>query len=136
MNVVMYAPAGRMIALATRYDVSTHVASSCVAPSPPAMCGSATFAIEESSTSMNVASVTVIATIHGFTRGRHGRSTVVGAFVPCEPGISIVVAAMRALFDCSDAGGDSETFVRNLPNIWQLSTKTRVQRRLTGGNFN
>src|SRR5579864_7111566 len=71
MNVVMYAPAGRMIAFATRYAVITHVASSCVDPSPPAMCGNDTFAMELSSTSMNVASVTVIATIHGFTRGRH-----------------------------------------------------------------
>src|SRR6185437_12723713 len=71
MNVVMYAPAGRMIAFATRYAVITHVASFCVEPSPPAMCGSDTFAMELSSTSMNVANVTVIATIHGFTRGFH-----------------------------------------------------------------
>ena len=35
------------------------------------MCGSATFAMELSSTSMNVASVTVMATIHGLIRGRH-----------------------------------------------------------------
>src|ERR1700722_8071384 len=70
MKVVMYAPAGRMIAFATRYAVSTHVASSCVAPKPPAMCGRATLAIDVSSTSMNVAKVTVMAMIHGLTAGR------------------------------------------------------------------
>src|SRR5580692_3755256 len=86
-----------MIALATRYAVNTHVASSCVAPSPPAICGSATLAIDESSTSINVASVTVIATIHGLIRGRHGCSTVV-CFAEASgrgvPGSSSVVAAM------------------------------------------
>src|SRR5271168_3849688 len=96
MNVVMYAPAGRMIALATRYAVSTHVASSCVAPRPPAMCGRATFAIEESSTSMNVASVTVMATIHGLMRGRQGASTVVWASEIGPLAGSTAVAAMGA----------------------------------------
>ncbi len=37
----------------------------------PAMCGSATLAMEVSSTSMNVASVTAMAMIHGLTAGRH-----------------------------------------------------------------
>src|SRR5579872_2311617 len=78
MNVVMYAPAGRMIAFATRYAVITQVASSCVDPRPPAMCGSETLAMELSSTSMNVASVTVMATIHGLTRGRHRTGGAMG----------------------------------------------------------
>src|SRR3984893_2854844 len=84
MKVVMYAPAGRMTALATRYEVSTQVASSWLAPRPPAMCGRATLAMEVSSTSMKVARVTVMATTQGLTRGRHGRS-ITGA-VGREPG--------------------------------------------------
>ena len=40
-----------------------------MAPSEPAMCGSATLAMEESSTSMKVASVTVSATIQGLCDG-------------------------------------------------------------------
>jgi hypothetical protein len=62
------------------------------------MCGKATLAMEESSTSMKVARVTVMATIHGLMRGRHGCSTVVwvaGASGSCAPGSSSVVAAMR-----------------------------------------
>src|SRR4051812_31380004 len=58
---------GRMIALATRYDVSTHVDSSMVAVSDPAMCGSDTFTTVVSSTSMKVANITAIATIQGLT---------------------------------------------------------------------
>jgi hypothetical protein len=58
---------GRMIALATRYDVNTHVDSSIVAERLPAMCGSDTFTTVVSSTSMNVANITATATIHGFT---------------------------------------------------------------------
>ena len=48
----------------------TQVLSSELAPSVPAMCGKATLAIEESSTSMNVASVTVMATTQGLMSGR------------------------------------------------------------------
>ena len=81
----MYAPAGRITALATRYAVSTQVASSWVAPRPPAMCGSATLAMEESSTSMNVASVTVMATIHGLTRGRQAACGLCFSFGLGEP---------------------------------------------------
>jgi hypothetical protein len=50
----------------------TQVPSSELAPSVPAMCGRATLAIEESSTSMKVASVTVMAMIHGLINGRPG----------------------------------------------------------------
>ena len=60
-------PIGRMMALATRYDVSTQVASSMLADRLPAMCGSETLATLVSSTSMKVASITVMAMIHGFT---------------------------------------------------------------------
>src|SRR6266545_1216785 len=60
---------GSTTAFETRYEVRTQVASSRLAESPPAMCGSATFAIAVSSTSMNVARVTVNATAHGLWRG-------------------------------------------------------------------
>src|SRR5262245_18517497 len=58
---------GRMIALATRYDVSTHVDSSIVADRLPAMWGSDTLTTVVSRTSMKVASMTAISTIHGLT---------------------------------------------------------------------
>src|SRR5204862_1193278 len=57
----------RTIALATRYEVRTQVDSSIVAERLPAMCGSDTFTTVVSSTSMNVANMTAIATIHGLT---------------------------------------------------------------------
>ena len=43
------------------------------------MWGRATLAMEESRTSMKVAKVTVMATIQGLMRGRHGFSTSAGA---------------------------------------------------------
>jgi hypothetical protein len=46
------------------------VLSSCPAERLPAMCGRATFAMEVSSTSMKVASVTVMAMIQGLIAGR------------------------------------------------------------------
>jgi hypothetical protein len=58
---------GRMIALATRYDVNAHVASSVVADMLLAMCGSDTFTTVVSSTSMKVANMTAMATIQGLT---------------------------------------------------------------------
>src|SRR6516162_8990840 len=60
---------GRMIALATRYDVTVHVASSIVAERLPAMCGSDTLTTLVSSTSMKVASITEMAMIHGLMCG-------------------------------------------------------------------
>ena len=48
----------------------TQVLSSGLAPIVPAMCGSATLAMEESSTSIKVASVTVIAMTQGLIAGR------------------------------------------------------------------
>src|SRR5580698_3351924 len=56
---------GSTIAFDTKYEVRTQVDSSALADKFPEMCGSATFAIEVSSTSMNVASVTVTAITHG-----------------------------------------------------------------------
>ncbi len=58
---------GRMMAFDTRYDVTTHVPSSYVAPMLPAMCGMDTLTTVVSSTSMNVASMTAMVTIQGFT---------------------------------------------------------------------
>src|SRR5258708_39591703 len=58
---------GRMIALATRYDVSAHVASSMLADRLPAMWGSDTLTTVVSSTSMKVANITEIAMIQGLT---------------------------------------------------------------------
>ncbi len=68
---------GRIIAFETRYDVSTQVASSALADRFPAMCGNATLAMEVSSTSMNVASVTVIAITQGLIEPSGIRSLVV-----------------------------------------------------------
>src|SRR5438105_499936 len=58
---------GRMIALATRYDVSAQVASSMVDDRLPAMWGSDTLTTVVSSTSMKVANMTDTATSQGFT---------------------------------------------------------------------
>jgi hypothetical protein len=58
--------AGSTIALATKL-VSTHVASSVEADSEPAIYGRATEAIAVSRISMNVASMTAMATIHGLS---------------------------------------------------------------------
>src|SRR5215472_7489546 len=56
---------GSTIAFETRYEVRIQVLSSWPAERLPAMCGRATLAMEVSSTSMKVASVTVTAMIHG-----------------------------------------------------------------------
>src|SRR5271167_5154171 len=69
---------GRITALATRYELSTQVLSSKPAERLPAMCGSATLAMLVSSTSMNVASVTVNAMIHGLCFGAQGRACAGG----------------------------------------------------------
>src|SRR3984957_148765 len=96
-----------MMAFATRFAVSTQVASSCVAPRPPAMCGKATLAMELSRTSMNVASVTVMATIHGLMLGLHGFS-IAGA--RDWPGANSIADAAAIWFysDSSNTPSDSE----------------------------
>src|SRR5262252_6939561 len=53
------------MALDTRYEVRTQVDSSAPADKFPEMCGRATLAMEVSSTSMNVARVTVTAITQG-----------------------------------------------------------------------
>src|SRR6266568_6617709 len=60
---------GKMMALATRYEVNAQVASFGVEESDPAMCGSETLTTVVSSTSINVLVITVMATIHGLTTG-------------------------------------------------------------------
>src|SRR5208283_5561952 len=60
-------PIGRMMALATRYEVSIHVDSSMLAERLPAIWGNDTLATLVSSTSMNVASMTVMAITQGLT---------------------------------------------------------------------
>src|SRR6185503_16065110 len=65
MSDEIHALVGSTIALDTRYEVSTHVLSSTPAPRLPAICGTATFAMLVSSTSMNVASVATTAVSHG-----------------------------------------------------------------------
>src|SRR5579884_1737723 len=67
---------GRMMALATRYDVSTQVASSTVAAILLAMSGSDTLTTVVSSTSMKVANMTEMAIIQGFTCGASCRAAV------------------------------------------------------------
>src|ERR1700722_14716717 len=63
---------GRTMALDTRYDVSTQVLSSLLAPRPPAMYGKATLAMLVSSTSMNAAIATTTAMNQGLYFGRQG----------------------------------------------------------------
>src|SRR3954447_21618632 len=108
---------GRMIALATRYDVSDHVASSTVADMLPAICGSATLSTVVSNTSMKVPNITAIATHQGFTcggsavapsgirprRSRYGSSDDTGCFVVAQRRIDhqviqLVVAPVRVEF--------------------------------------
>src|SRR5437870_513359 len=65
-NVLASQPViGKIMALATRYDVSVHVASSVLADRSPAMCGSETLTTVVSSTSMKVLDITATATSQG-----------------------------------------------------------------------
>src|SRR5579863_744821 len=63
---------GSTMAFEIRYEVRTQVLSSTVAERLPAMCGSETLAMLVSSTSMNVANITVAAISHGLTLGVQG----------------------------------------------------------------
>src|SRR5947209_18962720 len=71
---------GNTIALATRYDVSTQVASSVLAERFPAMCGSETFTTVVSSTSMKVPSITEMAIIQGLIAAGLERSGIEAFF--------------------------------------------------------
>ena len=57
------------MALETRYEVSTQVLSSLLAPKSPARCGKATLAMLVSRTSMNAASATTTAISQGLNFG-------------------------------------------------------------------
>src|SRR5580692_12920598 len=70
---------GSTIAFDTRYEVSTQVLSSLLAPRSPAMCGSATLAMLVSSTSMNAARDTTTAISQGLNFGFQRASAFAGA---------------------------------------------------------
>src|ERR1700722_3604884 len=76
---------GKTIALETRYEVSTHVLSSLLAPRFPAICGSATFAMLVSSTSIKAASDTTNAISQGFTLGFHAACARAPALALTDP---------------------------------------------------
>src|SRR5689334_16260291 len=84
------------------------------------MCGSDTFATLVSSTSMNVAIVTTMATVHGLCRGRHGgcasaaRASAIARDsygLPAGGGTSNV-GGTRARADVAAAGSDVAVFGR------------------------
>ncbi len=75
---------GSTMAFDTRYDVTTHVPSSTVAPMLPDKWGMATFTTVVSSTSMNVASITAMVMIHGLIR-RLASSGITDAIVERKP---------------------------------------------------
>src|SRR3954452_22783986 len=96
-----HADIGSTTAFDTRYDVSTHVLSSWPADRLPAMWGKATFAMLVSSTSMNVASVTVMAIAHGLWRGRQLSVIAPRPWAPpTGPGAGVRARAGR----CGSAG--------------------------------
>src|SRR5208282_1725828 len=72
---------GKIIAFETRYDVSTQVLWSLLAPRFPAIYGRATFAMLVSSTSMNAARATTTAISQGLYLGRQTSSSSVSAAV-------------------------------------------------------
>src|SRR5580658_4877517 len=90
---------GRTMAFETRYEVNIHVLSSWPAERLPAMCGSATLAMLVSSTSMNVARVTVRAMTQGLTAGRHAAASSI--VIEAAPIIyrSIVYLATQLFID-------------------------------------
>ncbi len=73
---------GSTTAFETRYEVRTHVLSSCVTDRLPAMCGRLTFAMLVSSTSMNVAIDTTSAMTHGLRPPVHPVSKYAGWSAP------------------------------------------------------
>src|ERR1019366_3839587 len=89
---------GSTMAFETRYDVNTQVLSSSPAERLPAIWGSATLAMLVSSTSMNVASVTVRAIIHGFTAGRHSAASFM--VMDAAPIIFSTPASRESLSHC------------------------------------
>src|ERR1700722_2911185 len=76
---------GSTIAFDTRYEVSTHVLSSLLAPRFPPICGSATFAILVSRTSIKAASDTTNAISQGFSLGFHAACAKAPALALNDP---------------------------------------------------
>src|SRR6202020_2567624 len=79
--------------------VSTQVASSCLAPRVPAIWGRATLAMEVSSTSINVARVTVSAINQGLCLGCHPSTeagwTGFGTGFRCAANVVVANASSR-----------------------------------------
>src|SRR6202043_3270989 len=102
---------GRMIAFETRYEVSTHVLWSLLAPRLPAMYGRATLAMLVSRTSMNAASATTTAISQGLYLGRQTSWSMVRAAV-------LIAGRRRARRSCrAEVGGrdflqDQERFLQ------------------------
>ena len=78
------------MALETRYEVSTQVLSSLLAPRLPAMWGKATLAMLVSSTSMKAAMATTTAMAQGLNFGFQGAGLAAGA--------ALVVSVGSAMF--------------------------------------
>jgi len=119
--------AGRTTAFAIRYDVRTHVASEFDAASEPAMLGNATDAIEVSSTSMNVASITAMATIHGFSKekaspdpARFGGGGLVTLAV--DSGGSSTVAIPGTFLDGANASTSQSSFRWHLWSVFLITS--------------
>src|SRR5260370_2487461 len=93
---------GRTMALETRYEVSTHVLSSLLAPRLPAICGSATLAMLVSRTSMNAARATTMAISQGLNFGFQGPSAAVA-----EGALSVTSAI--SLLDVTESRSEEHT---------------------------
>src|SRR5580692_5309412 len=92
---------GSTMALDTKYDVSTHVLSSLLAPKLPARWGRATLAMLVSRTSMNAAMATTTAISQGLNFGRQmSWSAVRDAAV-------LIGGIRRAQRACRGGAGDS-----------------------------
>src|ERR1035441_1112022 len=108
-------PMGRMMAFETRYEVSTQVDSSMPAERLPAIFGRDTLTTVVSSTSMKVASMTVMATIQGLMTGTglllgvHGlhladgvRQVGAGLVITIEGGDLVVAGAGQLVLGGND----------------------------------
>src|SRR5664279_4497732 len=109
-----------MTALATRYDVMTHVISSTLAEKVPCMWGSDTLATEVSTTSISVPSMEVKAMRYGLVlfafstiESRRplspGREPSGPARAPASPSASRVRRSPRCLLYTSDAADEEDS---------------------------
>src|SRR5262245_40135728 len=92
---------GRTMALAARYDVSTQVLSSSLAPRSPAMCGRETLAMLVSRTSRNAARETVAPIAHGLTLGVHTTFSAVSVLDP-----ALIARTLSQRHSCQDGADD------------------------------